>query len=213
MHSGTQSYAARDSQYAAENYYDSDAAVTINSIDTAAKTVTLALAPSGWAEGDLLIQGAFSYVITDINSTVATLTDVTGLTAAAATVRIGYTSTLTYCPVEIPSGSQAQMTSVEVLFDGADVSPTSMTSFNNTGYLKLVDVGFATDQDQAVSLSSDQVSSGDYPFILRVWPPATARRGNNVAISISWRTCANKTRFLGVVIERQDTKTTRNRQT
>lgn len=212
LHADTQSYASRNSQYTAASYYDSDAAVTINSIDTTNLTVTLASAPSSWVKGDLLIQGSYTYVITNIASNVATLTSVTGLTAAAATVRIGFTSSVTYCPVEVSSGSQTQMTALEVLFDGADMSPTSMSSFNNTGYLKLVDVGFATDQDQAVVTSSDQVSSGDYPFILRVWPPASARRGNNVTISVSWRTCANKTRFIGVVIERQDSKPTRNRQ-
>ena len=208
--SGTQSYQTRDSQYSAASYYDSNASVTINSIS--GLDVTLASAPAGWLAGDLLIQGANTHVITAINSNVATVDSVTGFTTGAATVRIGYTSSVIYCPTGIPDGMQDGLMTCDFMFDGADLSPTSLATFNNTGYLKIVSGNFYTDQDQAVASSPGQVTSGNFPFLYRAYLPASARRCNNIAVGLSWRTCANKTRFTGLMLfyKNKDSRSTRN---
>jgi hypothetical protein len=197
LQDGATSRRARDATYQAANLYDSDAAVTIDSISS--NDVTLSSAPSGWAVGDLLIQGGNTQVIAAIVGAVATVEDGSVYSPGGATVRIGYTCSVTYCPVGDNSNTlNKHLRYVNLLFDGAPISSSALGTFDNTDYDKYITCSLSTDLDPNVRTVTDLIESPDYPFMARFFVPTESQRCAVFVPAFSWRNTANAARIIGI---------------
>ena len=200
LQDGTTTRRARDATYQAENLYDSDAAVAVNSIS--GNVVTLASAPVGMVRGDLLIQGVVTQVIESFQGAALTVANGAAFSAGAATVRIGYTVSATYCPMGSPSPTISKHVNyAHVVFDGATLAGASLATFNNTGYKKVVAVTFITDLDTTERSAIEIVNSNNFPFEARFWVPPESQRCSMMTVSFSFRCCANATRVLGIELD------------
>lgn len=210
LHSGNNTYASRDAQYLATGLYDSTAAGTIDSVGT--DTIVVASVPSGLEVGDLVTSGAATVTITSISGTTLGVSSVTGIGTGSCTFTIGYTMEITYAPVADGLGVKKLLVDADLVFDGADILPTSLSAYNNTGYSKYVTTTYATDLSGTVDTNSAIIASPDQPHFFRHYIPGGKKRCSVVTVGFKVRICKNKHRVVGMDInfEPESERTTRN---
>jgi hypothetical protein len=183
-----QSYTQDSGGVASNLTYDATNAVTINSIDTGALTITLASAPAGTKAGDVLVQGLITATVKSVNSNTLTLTSVTGFATGAATHYSAVIAYILYCMVGSPDPTTTkQFRYANAVFDGDTIA--SGLSSGNIAFLATsnvymqapvkVDVGYFTDQYSSASAgTTEYVTPNAYSYLSRHFVPQNYQRAS-----------------------------------
>lgn len=178
----------------AQTFIDSSAtAVTISSINTTTKIVTLSSPPSGFVSGDVIRQSGNDYIIKQISGAALTLEGLGSLTTGAAQLFKTVDSFLLYCPIGTPDPSLTKICrSANVIFDGAllaqsGLSASGETSFASSSQYKYVEFDVATDLDQTLRSVYRIADAPNYPHLVRTGVPFEAVRGSMFSFGIRIR--------------------------
>lgn len=200
---GSATKRARSAQYSADQYYDDTAAVTINSVSGNVIMLS-APVPASVHKGDLITQGLNTQVIEAISGSTVTVADGSVYINAAATIYIGFDMTLTYCAVSVDSSALVNVEGGRVLFDGAELLPTSISAFDNPGYKKYVSVQTNTDFNSSGTAAPTFVSSPSQPHAAPFWVDKDSKRAHMYTFIVVVHVCRNNVRVLGLDVQFTD---------
>lgn len=184
--------------YSSADLYDSSAAVTISSVDSAAKTITLTTSPS-LSVGDVIEQGGTQQTIEAYTAPVITVGSTTGFSAGAATTYIGYDTILRYCPPKAQS-STGYISQAHILFDVPD--RTGQFTSNTVSGLKVPVFYRCLSESQSILESSVKMyEPEEIPEDVRFIVPRNLIRFQSFTPGIKARCCRQHFRVLGIDVD------------
>lgn len=196
LQDGTQTRRERHAQYEASSLFDESVAGVISSISGLVAVVTST--PPQLSPGDVIAQGAYLRVITGVSGLNLTLESVADLIPGAMDYLTGYTSEVMFAPIAAGLGMSKMLMEGNILFDAADTAPGTMGSANHTGLSRVVTSIAKTDLDDTERTGTGVVASIGAPHMHRFSFSAESKRCNVFSVGVRWRTCANKTRLIGI---------------